>query len=111
MKNEDEKKLQRRSVQVFQTFRASQLTQDRARSAYQKLNNIKEQILFFKEILEDLRFYHRKKSTPLFSDDLFKKCEFLLVKRAYIQAKDLHQIFVFGTHTQGNIMIPKDEFI
>lgn len=25
-------------------------------------------------------------------------------------AKDLHQILLFGTHTQGNIIIPKNEF-
>lgn len=41
---------------------------------------------------------------------MFRKCEFLLVKRCYIIAKDLQQIFLFGTHKQGNISIPKNEF-
>jgi hypothetical protein len=46
----------------------------------------------------------------MFSFDLFKKCEFLLAKRAYVIAKDLHQILLFTTHAQGNIMIPEEEF-
>ncbi len=33
------------------------------------------------------------------------------MKRSYIITKDLHQILLFGTHTQGNIMIPKNEFL
>ena len=31
------------------------------------------------------------------------------MKRCYIIAKDLQQIFLFGTHSQGNITIPKKE--
>ena len=85
------------------------LTMDRLREATKKLSNFKEQIIFFKQVLEDLRYYHQKKSM-LFTEDLFRKCEFLLVKRAYIIAKDLHQILLFGTHAQGNIMIPVEEF-
>lgn len=99
----------RRSLLMTENFKNAQLVQDRAREAYKKLSNFKEQILFFKQILEDLRYYHQKKKM-LFSVDLFRKCEFLLVKRCYIIAKDLHQILLFGTHAQGNIMIPKDEF-
>ena len=99
----------RRSVVVKNSFRNSQINQDRARDAYKKLANFKEQVLFFKQILEDLRYYHQKKNS-LFTEDLFKKCEFLLVKRCYIISKDLHQILLFGTHAQGNIMIPEEEF-
>ena len=33
------------------------------------------------------------------------------MKRAYVIIKDLHQILLFGVHTQGNIMIPKADFI
>ncbi len=99
----------RRSVIVKNSFRNSQINQDRARDAYKKLANFKEQVLFFKQILEDLRYYHQKKNS-LFTDDLFKKCEFLLVKRCYIISKDIHQILLFGTHAQGNIMIPEEEF-
>ena len=95
----------RRSMLVKNSFRNSQINQDRARDAYKKLANFKEQVLFFKQILEDLRYYHQKKNS-LFTDDLFKKCEFLLVKRCYIISKDLQQILLFGTHAQGNIMIP-----
>lgn len=54
-------------------FRTSQMHHDRARDAYMKLNNFKEQIVFFKQILEDLRYYQQKKNS-LFSTDLFKKC-------------------------------------
>lgn len=41
----------RRSVLMKTNFRASQINQDRARDAYKKLTNFKEQILFFKQIL------------------------------------------------------------
>ena len=44
-------------------------------------------------------------------EGMFRKCEFLLVKRCYIIAKDLQQIFLFGTHCQGNISIAKNEFL
>lgn len=63
----------RRSVLVKNSFRTSMINQDRARDAYKKLANFKEQVLFFKQVLEDLRYYHQKKNS-LFSDDLFKKC-------------------------------------
>jgi hypothetical protein len=63
----------RRSMIVKNSFRNSQINQDRARDAYKKLANFKEQVLFFKQILEDLRYYHQKKNS-LFTDDLFKKC-------------------------------------
>ena len=98
--------MSRRSFLINETIKNAQLNQDRALEAYKKLRNFKEQILFFRKILEDLRYYNQKKN-QLFSIDLFKKCEFLLVKRCYIIAKDLHQILLFGTHAQGNIMIPK----
>ena len=32
------------------------------------------------------------------------------MKRSYVIAKDLHQILLFGVHTQGNIMVPKADF-
>lgn len=95
----------RRSMLMKNNFRTSQINLDRARDAYKKLTNFKEQIMFFKQILDDLRYYQQKKNS-LFTTDLFKKCEFLLVKKCYIIAKDLHQILLFGTHAQGNIMIP-----
>ncbi len=63
----------RRSMLMKNSFRNSQINQDRARDAYKKLTNFKQQILFFKQILEDLRYYQQKKNS-LFSSDLFKKC-------------------------------------
>jgi hypothetical protein len=63
----------RRSMLMKNSFRNSVINQDRARDAYKKLTNFKEQILFFKQILEDLRYYQQKKNS-LFSIDLFKKC-------------------------------------
>lgn len=101
--------MMRRSVFMKSSFRESLAHRDKSRDAYRKLANFKEQILFFKQIYEDLKAYMQKKNL-LFSVDLFKKCQFLLVKRCYIIAKDLHQIFLFGTHAQGNIMIPEEEF-
>lgn len=65
--------MHRRSILMKSNFRASQLNQDRARDAYKKLTNFKEQILFFKQILQDLRYYQQKKNS-LFTTDLFKKC-------------------------------------
>lgn len=41
----------RRSMLMATNFRTSQMHQDRARDAYKKLTNFKEQILFFKQIL------------------------------------------------------------
>jgi hypothetical protein len=98
--------MSRRSLLMKINYQANQIQQDRSREAYRKLTNFKEQILFFKDVLNDIRYYQQKKKL-LFTFDLFKKCEFLLVKRAYIIAKDLHQILLFGTHAQGNIMIPE----
>jgi hypothetical protein len=77
-----------------------------AREAYRKLANHKENILFFKDNLDYLRASNQK-NKRIIPEGLFRKCEFLLVKRCYIIAKDLQQIFLFGTHTQGNITIPK----
>jgi hypothetical protein len=91
---------------VRKGVRASQFTKDLAREAYRKLNNHKENILFFKDNLDYLRTCnHKKKIIP---EGMFRKCEFLLVKRCYIIAKDLQQIFLFGIHVHGNIIIPKN---
>lgn len=100
--------LERRSMEVRKGVRASQFTKDLAREAYRKLNNLKENILFFKDNLDYLRTCNFKKK--IIPEGMFRKCEFLLVKRCYIIAKDLQQIFLFGTHRQGNIVIPKNEF-
>ena len=50
-KNHDMNILYRRSMLMKNSFRNSQINQDRARDAYKKLTNFKEQILFFKQIL------------------------------------------------------------
>jgi hypothetical protein len=104
----EQKELDRRSQEVTQYLRASQLGKDSAREAYRKLVNYKEHIIFFKSVLENLRSYHKKRD--IIQEELFRKCEFLLVKKCYIIVKDLHQILLFGTHTQGSIIIPKQEF-
>lgn len=43
--------MHRRSIIVRNSFRNSLINQDRARDAYKKLTNFKEQIMFFKQIL------------------------------------------------------------
>jgi hypothetical protein len=88
--------------------RASQFTIDLGREAYRKLANHKENILFLKDNLDYLRTCNIKRR--IIPEGLFRKCEFLLVKRCYIIAKDLQQIILFGTHVSGNIIIPKKEF-
>jgi hypothetical protein len=40
----------------------SQLIIDNAREAYRKLVNYKEQIIFLKIVLDNLRSYHKKKN-------------------------------------------------
>ena len=53
--------LERRSIEVRNGVRASQFTKDLAREAYRKLNNLKENILFFKDNLDYLRTCNFKK--------------------------------------------------
>jgi hypothetical protein len=57
-------------------------------------------------MLEDLKYKHK----AMLNRNLFLKCQFLLSKRCYILARDLHQILSFSTHTQGVLTIPKAEF-
>lgn len=97
--------LERRSIEVNKNVRASQFTIDLGREAYRKLANHKENILFLKDNLDYLRTCNLKRR--IIPEGLFRKCEFLLVKRCYIIAKDLQQIILFGTHASGNIIIPK----
>lgn len=55
MNNKNVDMMCRRSVAMKSSFRKSQVHRDRARDAYRKLTNFKEQILFFKQVYEDLR--------------------------------------------------------
>ena len=100
----------RRSTQVRKSFRHSQLNQDRARFAYKKINKFQGTSFVLQASSHKFEALPAKENS-LFSVDLFKKCQFLLVKCAYVIIKDLHKILLFGVHTQGNIMIPKADFI
>lgn len=106
MQNKNYDELEKRGKDINENYRASKIRNELGREAHRRLLNYKEHCSFFERILEDLKFKHK----PLLSRTLFLKCQFLLSKRCYILARDLHQILSFSTHTQGVLTIPKAEF-
>ncbi len=89
----------------MQSLRTSQRIDTDSREAYKKLSNYHEHVLFFKDILDNLRSCATKGN--LIESMLFVACEFLLVKRICIVVSNLYEMITFSCCRAGNIIIPE----